>query len=313
MTRGRVSAGNAKGCEPERDPETMIATQAAPKPRRDVWRFAVPIWAAALLAAGYFPTLAGIGGSWFDPNADMGHGFAVPIVAAYMAWTKRDELRELHPAPNWWGLLVVLWGTLQFVVSSAADWIFATRISFLISLLGCLISLYGVAVVRTLAYPLGLLFMMITPPTFLQAQLTLQLQLIASRLAERWLDVLGFSVLRDGNILEMVGERLAVAEACSGIRSLSALMFFCLTYCFFLVPKISIRALLIAAVIPVAVFGNAVRIVLTGVVGQYNKELAHGMLHEAWGYITVLIAGVFLVALHAGILRAWKGWRVLYG
>lgn len=291
---------------------TPVLIQNAPQEKVRLFQIWPAAWVAVLLAIGYGPTLAGIAGSWFDPNADMGHGAAVPVVAAFMIWIKRDELSRLSPAPNYWGLLVVLWGTVQFTISSAADWIFATRVSFLISLIGCLICLYGVPVVRALVYSLGLLFMMIAPPTFLQARLTLQLQLIASRVAETSLDALGYSVLRDGNILEMVGERLAVAEACSGIRSLSTLLFFCLTYTFFFVPKVAIRWAMIMAVIPLAVLGNGARIVLTGVVGQYNRELAHGLLHETFGYVTVLIVGVLLVVLHLAILRGQRAWREMH-
>jgi len=288
---------------------TTAISPSEPQQRANWFQTLPAVWVAGLVAIGYGPTLTGIVGSWFDSNADMGHGIAVPFVAAYMVWTKQTVLSRLAPAPNMWGLLLVLWGTVQFTIASAADWIFATRISFVISLAGCVMCLWGLPVLRTLAYPLGLLFMMVAPPTFLQAQLTLQLQLIASRLAEMGLDALGYSVLRDGNILEMVGERLAVAEACSGIRSLSALVFFCLTYNYLLVPKIGIRWALLAAVVPLAVLGNAGRIVATGVVGQYNRALAHGMLHETWGYITVLIAGGLLVALHVMILRGQRFFR----
>ena len=167
-----------------------------------------PVWVGALLAIVHGPTLVGIVGSWFDPNADMGHGLAVPFVAAYMAWTRREALSLLPRTPSVFGLVFVLWGALQFTVSSAADWIFATRSSFLISLTGCILGLWGTRILRELAYPLGVLLLMITPPTFLQQSITFPLQLIASRLAEVSLDFLGYSVLRDGNILELVGERL---------------------------------------------------------------------------------------------------------
>ena len=262
------------------------------------------LWVGILLVLAFEATLAGIGGSWFDPNNDMGHGPAVPLVAIWIVWTKRDRIARVKRAPSFWGLFIVLLGALQFIVSSAADWIFATRAAFLVSLVGCIVTLWGWRLVRELAYPLALLILMITPPTFLQQKLTFQLQLIASRMAEWALDALGYSVLRDGNILEMVGERLSVAEACSGIRSLYTLFFFSLTYNYFFVPGTLLRWLMIIGVIPLALIGNAIRIVATGVIAQYNKPLAHGVLHEAWGYITVVLAGAFLVFLHYSLVRA---------
>lgn len=261
------------------------------------------LWVGVLLAICFGPTLASIAGSWFDPNADMGHGLAVPLVAGWIVWSKRDVLSQIQKVPNYFGLVLVLWGAVQFTVSSAADWIFATRSSFLISLVGCVLSLGGTRMLRILAYPLCVLCLMITPPTFIQERLTFQLQLIASRLAEWSLDALGYSVLRDGNILEMVGERLAVAEACSGIRSLFSLIFFCVTYNYFFVSGKAMRWVMIAAVVPLALLGNAMRIVATGIVAQYNRELAHGILHEAWGYLTILLAGGLIVLLHLSLSR----------
>lgn len=255
----------------------------------------VSIWILVLLLVVYGQTLVGIAGSWFDENADMGHGLAVPLVASYMVWMKRSRLAALPTACNVVGLVVVLLGALQFIVSSAADWVFAGRMAFLVSLVGSLLAIWGWRVVRELAYPLGILVWMIAPPTFLQAKLTLPLQLLASNLAERALDGLGYSVLREGNILEMVGERLSVAQACSGIRALMSLFFFCLTYNYFLVRERAIRRILLVAVVPVALLTNAGRIVATGVIGQYDRELAHGIMHENLGYLSILIAGALLV------------------
>jgi exosortase len=146
---------------------------------------------------------------------------------------------------------------------------------------------------------------MIAPPTFIYERITLPLQMLASRLGEVSLEAAGYSVLREGNILELVGERLAVEEACSGIRSLVALFFLCLIYCYFFVPRKSIRAILLLSAIPIAIVTNAGRIFATGVLGQYDRELAHGVLHPALGHASLISAAVLCVLLHRGIKRTW--------
>jgi exosortase len=208
----------------------------------------------------------------------------------------------LPAAASPWGLFLVVLGTVQFIVASAADWIFAVRFSVLITSVGCLLCLFGRQVVRELTYPLLLLVLMIPPPTFAQERLTLYLQLLASRLAETSMDLLGYSVLREGNVLQVVGDRLAVAEACSGIRALLSLFFFAVSYNYFFVRRNSVRCALGIAVIPLAIISNAARIVTTGMVAQYDRQLAHGILHEASGYLTLAFAGGLLVALHRLIL-----------
>jgi exosortase len=256
------------------------------------------IWIGCLLLVGFGPTLLRMGGTWFNDSLNMEHGTLVVPVAAYMVWHKWDTLRRIPRAPTTWGLVLVFWGVLQSFVSKATQQLWGSEMGFLICLVGCILALYGFRMVRELAYPLALLLIMIAPPAYIYERLTLQLQLLASRLAEVSLETLGYSVLREGNILELVGERLAVAEACSGIRSLMALLFLCATYSYFWVSQNRIRGLLLVAVIPIAIICNSGRIVLTGVVGQYNRELAHGMLHATFGYVSLILGAILVVAFH---------------
>jgi len=240
----------------------------------------------------------------------MEHGILVVPAAAYMAWTKKDKLKLIARQPSGWGVLILLWGALQAVLGLAAQWIWVGRMAFLVSLVGYIAAVFGWRMVRELMYPLCTLLLMITPPTFIFERLTLRLQLLASRLGEICLEALGYSVLREGNILEMVGLKLSVEEACSGIRSLVAIFFMCVLYNYFFVEGWVMKAVLLVLAIPVAILGNALRIVATGVAGQYNPALASGGTHEAFGYVTVVAVALGCVALHLmmqSIAKAWRG------
>lgn len=269
------------------------------------FRWPPAVLVGAFLLAAFAHTLIGIGGSWFDDVLNMQHGVLVPFAAAYMVWSQLDTLKRVPVKPSRWGIALVVAAAVTSLACQLAQWIWVGRMSFLVGLVGCILALYGFQMVRALAYPLCVLVLMIAPPSFIIERVTLQLQLLASRLGEISLETLGYSVLREGNILEMVGEKLAVAEACSGIRSLVALLFLTVVYNFFFVPQISIRAILMVAVVPAAVLCNAGRILATGVVGQYNRELAHGMLHETFGYFGLALGAVIVILLHRGIV-AWR-------
>jgi exosortase len=272
------------------------------------WPVAVSV--SILLVWAYGTTLSMMYGSWFDESADMGHGIFVPLAAGYMAWLKRDELRSIPVQPSFAGLLLVLWGALQATIGTAAQWIWVSRVAFVISLVGCLSALYGFRMVRALAYPLCTLMLMIAPPTFIYERITLPLQLLASRLGEISLEAMGFSVLREGNILELVGERLSVEEACSGIRSLMSLLFLSTVYAYFFVQEKGIRAVLLVSVVPIAILCNAGRITATGIVGQFNRELAHGALHEAFGHIGLILGATLCYLLHRAIVKFQSSrWR----
>jgi len=261
------------------------------------------IWVGALLLAAYAATLVNLVGSWFDGYANMEHGILVPPAVGYMVWLNRSHLQSIPSSPNRWGIVLVAWGLLQSILGMASQWIWVSRTAFLIALVGCIGSLYGTRMLRALAYPLCTMLLMVAPPTFIYERITLQLQLLASRLGEICLEALGYSVLREGNILEMVGERLAVAEACSGIKSLMALIFLAVVYGYFFVPQKSIRAILLISVIPIAIVCNAGRIIATGVVGQFNPELAHGMLHAAFGYVSLATGAMLCIGLHKLIVK----------
>lgn len=263
--------------------------------REAALRFALIL---ALLLIAFWPILVGIYGSWFDENAYMEHGILVVPAALFMAWDKRNSLQAIAPRASGWGVWLVLSGALFACVGILTQWYWLSRMAFLVSLLGCLAAVYGWVMVRALAYPLATLLLMITPPTFLFERLTLSLQLLASRLGEISLEALGFSVLREGNILELVGIKLSVEEACSGIRSLLAIIFLCVLYNYFFVEGRRTRMILFAAAVPIAILGNAIRIVATGIASQYSPALVSGVAHETLGYITVAAAAVGVVLTH---------------
>lgn len=258
------------------------------------------IFVSLLLVAAFWPILVSIYGSWFDDNAYMEHGILVVPCAAFMAWSLRDRLRQVPHKPSLWGLTLIVWGAAQATLGMAAHWVWVSRIAFAISLAGSIAAIYGLRMVRELSYPLCTLLLMIAPPSFVYEQLTLSLQLLASRLGEVFLEMLGYSVLREGNILEVVGAKLSIEEACSGLRSLISILFMCTLYNFFIKSR-RIRIIILLLAVPIAILCNAGRIVATGIVSQYDPAWVHGPKHAALGYASVAVAGIACVSLHSMI------------
>ncbi len=263
----------------------------------------------ALLLAAFWPIVVGIYGSWFDTFAYMEHGILVIPVAVCMAWSKRSRLRQIHPAPSVWGIVLLALGALQAMLGVAAHWTWVSRTALIVSLAGCIAASYGVRMLRELAYPMGTLLLMIAPPTFVYERITLGLQLLASRLGEGFLEAIGYPVLREGNILELVGTKLSIEEACSGIRSLPAIVFVTVAYDYFFVHGRFLRAFLLVMSVPIATLGNACRIIVTGILSQHYRELTQGGAHEALGYLSVAAAGIGCVLLHVVALYVQRTWR----
>jgi exosortase len=265
-----------------------------------------------LLLIPYIPMFYSMGKMWVEDD-NMSHGLFVPIVVALIARDKRHFLATIPPKVNYWGLPLVILGMIMLCIGppSLPTFVFITRMAFLFSLVGSILFLCGAATLRALAYPLLLLPLMIPLPGFIYDRLTLPLQLLASFLAENFLTVLGFSVLREGNILHMPTQTLDVAEACSGLRSLYALTFLTLAYAYFFTGRNWQRWVLVAAIIPVAILANAGRVTATAIIGNYKPEWTVGLYHEALGWTVFIFAFAILFLLNAMLKRFTKPSKVL--
>jgi exosortase len=280
---------------------TLIESQTAGKSTSLSW--ATIAWVSILLAACYAPILTSLVRQWND-DADMGHGFFVPVIAGYIAWKKRDQIADRLPAPNWWGLAIMLWAGFQLYVATLGAELFLARTSFVISIIGAVLLLGGTEYLRIFSFPLFLLFFMVPIPAIIYNQLTFPLQLIASRAAETAIDLLQIPVIREGNVLILPQQTLNVVEACSGIRSLLTLTFLSLVYGYFFEKRTWVRVVLFCSTIPIAIAANAGRVAFTGVISQFKPELAEGWFHEAQGWVIFMIALVILIAFHQLVIRS---------
>lgn len=281
---------------------TLTGSQTA-TPARPSFAWGTIAWVSVLLAVCYGPVLYALVQRWnIDP--DMGHGFFVPVIAAYIAWQKRQSIADLAPSPNWWGLAVMLWAALQLYIGTLGAELFLARTSFVISIAGAVLLLGGSRYLKVFAFPIFLLFFMIPIPAIIYNQLTFPLQILASQAGEKMIDLLQIPVIREGNVLILPQQTLNVVEACSGIRSLLTLTFLSLVYGYFFEKRTWVRIALFCSTIPIAIAANAGRVAFTGVVSQFNPALAEGWFHEAQGWVIFMIALAILIALHQLIIRA---------
>lgn len=235
---------------------------------------------------------------WYDWTHDdnYSHGVLVPFIVGYIVWTKRDQLARLVPSPSWTGLLLLVGGVAMYVVGTiGAEW-FVRRSSMIPVLAGLILYLYGATYLKVLLFPLVYLIFMVPLPAILYTALAFRLQLIVSVISADIIRVFGIAVYRSGNILEVanVGP-LEVEEACSGMRSIIALLALSslLGYLFY---RTRVRQwFLVACALPVAVITNIFRVTMTGILSyHFGREMAEGWLHKSFGGIVFVIALVLL-------------------
>lgn len=236
---------------------------------------------------------------------DMGHGLFVPIVAGWIIWQKREELARQPVRFCKWGIPLLVLGGVQLIAATLGVELFLARAALLVSLAGLILTVWGSAVLRTLAFPLFLLIFMIRIPAIIYNQITFPLQLLASSVAEVALNLVGIPVFREGNVLELPSQKLSVVEACSGIRSLLSLTFLSLVYGYFFENKRWTRILLFFATIPIAIAANAFRVTTTGILSEYKRELAEGFFHAMEGWLIFIVALAILILFHTVINRIY--------
>jgi exosortase len=239
-------------------------------------------------------------GMWeqWSTDEDMAHGFAVPLFAGWLVWRQRERLGNIAPAPSLWGFAVLAAGAGLHLAALLGAGLFAGALGFLISLTGTILALGGWQMLRALGFPLALLVFMLPKLAVVYNQATLPLQLISSRLAAWALSSLGIGVIREGNILEVFGRRIEVAEACNGLRYLLALGFLSQIYGHLMSSKPWVRLLLLAAAFPIAIVANAARVGISAAVPALMSGTPHLVTGLILFTLCIALLGVFAAVLN---------------
>lgn len=246
---------------------------------------------AALLTYLYHPTVADLVTQWSTDGA-FGYGFFIPPVAAYLAWERRDGLRIAPSAVAWWGYMLFLGGLVLLMIGRAGSIQIIARGSLIMVLFGLVLFLWGRHTARVLALPLGFLALMIPPPPDLFARMTWPLQLFTAHFSAATLRQFGYPVLLQGVYIDLPDMRLEVAQACSGFRSLIALLATGVVLAYMTQPRWTGRVLLVAAVVPVAILANAVRVTAIIAWGIFADPL-----HSLSGWLVFVLATAMLMGL----------------
>jgi exosortase len=255
-------------------------------------RRVISVLAPLALLLCYASTLAGMVRQWWT-DEDMGYGFIVPFVIAWIVWRERARWGKLPINPSPWGFAVLALGASLQIASALGAGLFAGSLAFVVSLAGLVLCLWGFAWLRVWAFPLLLTLFMLPKLAIVYNQITLPLQFLATRLAGGMLSTAGFMVLRDGNILNVAGHSISVVEACDGIRYLLPLAFLALVFAYSAGAKAWLRVAMFCAAIPTAIIANALRVAFSGL----SPALTEGTPHALLGTFIFLLC----LALLAGI------------
>lgn len=263
------------------------------------WELAATLLSLMLL---YYSILAGMAADWYG-DENYSHGFLVPFIAGYFVYLRRNELAVCPVQPSVWGFPVMLLALMQLVVGTAAREQFTLRSSLLLLLIGMVLYFWGRQSCRILLLPLLYLIFMVPLPYLVYDAIAFPLRQFVSMASVWFMKMIGLTVLREGNIIMFPAFSLEVADACSGIRSLISILALSVAMAFLLRLSRSGRWLLILAAVPAALATNALRVIMTGILGRYmGVEAAQGFFHEFAGLAMFALA-ILLLGLMGMLLQ----------
>lgn len=269
----------------------MPVTFATPRVR------GVPVvWGTAILFAACFaPVVIDLVKAWLN-IPDAAHGILIAPVAIWLAW-RTGLVADPRPA-RWIGSALVVFAVGANLLGRVAGVETVPRVALLIALAGLTLWYAGWRQLLAWWLPAVLLLLTIPLPESLIATLTLPLQAIAAKMGAAMLASRHIPVMLSGSVIRLPGHMLFVSEACSGLRSLTALLSMAiLVGALFLKSPLS-RILMIGLAVALAIIVNAVRIFMTGfLVFFVDPKLGEGFMHLTEGYLLFLVSLAILAGL----------------
>ena len=238
----------------------------------------------------------------FAEEEDMSFGWFVPLFSIYVLWTQRTALAEAvrRGGFSWAGLAASLPFLGLALLGTRGVQIRLEMIGFIGLCVTLPWTFFGWRCARLFLFPAGYLLFCIPMATFLDF-VTIHLRYLASSTALTVLNGFGFAAVREGTAVISRGAHpfaVDVAEPCSGLRSLFALMALTAGYAYFNQPTWLRRGALFLCSIPLAVAGNVARIVSICVIASCaDPQFAMGFYHDYSGYVVFIVAIALMVVV----------------
>jgi exosortase len=233
---------------------------------------------------------------WNDPDA--GHGLLLAPVALWLAAKAGIDAQAREQV--WLGGALLLAAVVLRYVSGLASELFTMRASMIGALGALTVFYFGWGQVVRWWLPFTLLVLAIPLPELVTQALALPLQFKASQMGAALLEARNVPVLLNGNIIRIPGHELFVTEACSGLRSLTALASTAILMGALFLRTIPGRVGLFILAVPIAIVVNGLRVFLTGFLVHFvDPKLGTGFLHVTEGWLLFLVSMGALAAVAA--------------
>ena len=226
------------------------------------------------------------------------HILLILPILAWLVWIRRDEV-ALVEARGWWpGFLWCLLGLAICFVGRSADINLIAQLGVIVAFQGATFGIVGLRVGLILAFPLAYMFFLvpfgdeIIPP----------LQYVTAEMATALTRFSGVETVADGIHIDTPAGLFIVAEECSGVKFLVAMVALGVLVAYSCFASWKRRILFLLACVIVPIVANGIRAWATIFIAQYvGAEAAGSFDHIVYGWFFFGI----VIALVLGVAWRW--------
>jgi exosortase len=273
--------------------------------RKKDWLFV--LFTAVTLALALPPLVDLLRTRWLSEYYS--HIYLIPIVSAYLMFRRRKEMFRGTASAHPWGVLAAAAGVGLYVAGRFLGGELDVRASLttlgaLLFWCGSYLVLYGKSGSRRAFFPFAFLLFAVPIPALIIEKIIAVLVVGSASMTHLLFAVLGVPFVHEGPVFHLPGFSIKVAQECSGIRSSLALLITTVLAGQIFLKRFWRQAVLAVAVLPVALFKNAIRIVTLYVLSYFvdMRIIMGGFLHRSGGFIFFGL-GLFVLGSILWLLR----------
>ena len=254
----------------------------------------------SLFVAAYYETFVRLIAFWAS-NDMYSYAFMVPLISALLIWVKKEELARVPVTSSLlFGTGLAGVGLSLLLVGRVSGTNLLEEASLVVSIGGLALLLFGRRMFSRLFFPITYLFAMIPFWESLTSQLHPYFQLYSASFGVASLRLFGIPVYKDGFLIQLPNINLEVAEACSGVNYLIAVLCIGVPLTYLYITSWSRRIFIVLMAVVIALLSNGVRVAIVALLAYYGIRGADGDVHGPLAlFRSLLISGIGYMALFA--------------
>ncbi len=275
-----------------------------------------PLWRGPLLVACALAAATGLitSNAWADifhlawVDEESSHVLLVPVIVAWLVWVRRKRFQQIEPALSLVGPILLVAGWMMWSLGYRFQVQICWHGGAVLMLIAAVVTAFGKEFARAFLPAITVMVFLVPIPATGRLLIAVPLQRLTAMVTQNVAEVAGLEMQRQGSILILDGQQVAVAEACNGMRMVFTLFLASYAAAFVTPLRNSVRVLILALSPVTAVVCNVVRLVPTVWVFAHASSGVAETFHSISGWLMLVLAFAGLIGVAR--LLAWAGVRI---